>query len=116
MGSDQSVAAVMRSSSLRNLLRISTRQHVTARPPVFSRLQQHPCFSSAAAAEEPIKVIVEEASEDAVDPDAGLKPHQIVEQLDRFIVGQADAKRAVAIALRNRWRRHRLPEELRDEV
>ena len=35
---------------------------------------------------------------------------QVVEQLDRFIVGQADAKRAVAIALRNRWRRHRLPE------
>jgi len=61
-------------------------------------------------------VIVEEASEDAVDPDAGLKPHEIVEQLDRFIVGQADAKRAVAIAMRNRWRRHRLPEELRDEV
>jgi len=107
----------MRSSSLRNLLRISTRQHVTARPPVFSRLQQQARFSSAAAAaEEPIKVIVEEASEDAVDPDAGLKPHEIVEQLDRFIVGQADAKRAVAIAMRNRWRRHRLPEELRDEV
>lgn len=61
-------------------------------------------------------MIVEEASEDAVDPDAGLKPHEIVEQLDRFIVGQADAKRAVAIAMRNRWRRHRLPEELRDEV
>merc|ERR1719486_144693 len=45
-----------------------------------------------------------------------MKPRQVVEQLDRFIVGQDDAKKAVAIALRNRWRRHRLPEELREEV
>merc|ERR1719486_1577129 len=45
-----------------------------------------------------------------------MKPRQVVEQLDRFIVGQDDAKKAVAIALRNRWRRHRLPEALREEV
>ena len=43
-------------------------------------------------------------------------PREIVSELDRFIVGQADAKRAVAIALRNRWRRAQLPDELRDEV
>src|SRR6201986_3557326 len=43
-------------------------------------------------------------------------PREIVSELDRFIVGQGDAKRAVAIALRNRWRRHRLPEGLREEV
>lgn len=43
-------------------------------------------------------------------------PKEIVGELDRFIVGQADAKRAVAIALRNRWRRAQLPEGLRDEV
>ena len=43
-------------------------------------------------------------------------PREIVGELDRFIVGQADAKRAVAIALRNRWRRQRLPEGMRDEV
>ncbi len=43
-------------------------------------------------------------------------PGQIVGELDRFIVGQADAKRAVAIALRNRWRRAQLPDGLRDEV
>ncbi|GAB4394932.1 MAG: ATP-dependent protease ATPase subunit HslU [Kiloniellaceae bacterium] len=43
-------------------------------------------------------------------------PREIVSELDRFIVGQGDAKRAVAIALRNRWRRQQLPEELREEV
>ena len=48
--------------------------------------------------------------------DVALKPREVVDKLDQFIVGQADAKRAVAIALRNRWRRHRLPEDLRNEV
>ncbi len=43
-------------------------------------------------------------------------PREIVSELDRFIVGQNDAKRAVAIALRNRWRRQRLPEAMREEV
>ena len=47
---------------------------------------------------------------------ADLTPRQIVAELDRFIVGQGDAKRAVAIALRNRWRRQQLPEDLREEV
>src|SRR2546422_11743797 len=44
-----------------------------------------------------------------------LTPAQIVTELDRYIVGQERAKRAVAIALRNRWRRQNLPPELRDE-
>jgi|UniRef100_A0A8J4HFE5 ATP-dependent HslUV protease ATP-binding subunit HslU len=43
-------------------------------------------------------------------------PREIVSELDRFIVGQGEAKRAVAIALRNRWRRQQLPEGLREEV
>jgi ATP-dependent HslUV protease ATP-binding subunit HslU len=43
-------------------------------------------------------------------------PREIVSELDRFIVGQGDAKRAVAIALRNRWRRQQLPEMMREEV
>jgi ATP-dependent HslUV protease ATP-binding subunit HslU len=43
-------------------------------------------------------------------------PREIVSELDRFIIGQADAKRAVAIALRNRWRRLQLPEDMREEV
>lgn len=45
-----------------------------------------------------------------------LTPKQIVEELDRYIIGQKKAKRAVAVALRNRWRRQRLPEDIRDEV
>src|SRR5580658_9612761 len=45
-----------------------------------------------------------------------FSPREIVSELDRFIIGQNDAKRAVAIALRNRWRRQQLPESLRDEV
>jgi len=45
-----------------------------------------------------------------------LTPKQIVKELDRYIIGQKNAKRAVAVALRNRWRRQKLPPELRDEV
>ena len=45
-----------------------------------------------------------------------LTPREIVSELDRFIIGQKDAKRAVAVALRNRWRRRQLPDDLRDEV
>ena len=45
-----------------------------------------------------------------------LTPREIVSELDRFIVGQDDAKRAVAIALRNRWRRQQLPDELKEEI
>src|SRR3990172_7430453 len=44
-----------------------------------------------------------------------LTPRQIVAELDKYIIGQHAAKRAVAIAVRNRWRRQRLPAELRDE-
>ena len=45
-----------------------------------------------------------------------FSPREIVSELDRFIVGQHDAKRAVAVALRNRWRRQQLPQAMRDEV
>ncbi len=45
-----------------------------------------------------------------------FSPREIVSELDRYIVGQAEAKKAVAVALRNRWRRQQLPDALRDEV
>ena len=47
---------------------------------------------------------------------ADLTPRQIAAELDRYIVGQADAKKAVAIALRNRWRRQRAPDAIREEI
>ena len=43
-------------------------------------------------------------------------PRQIVRELNKYIVGQSKAKRAVAIALRNRWRRQQVPEAMRDEI
>jgi ATP-dependent HslUV protease ATP-binding subunit HslU len=45
-----------------------------------------------------------------------LTPRQIVEELDKYIIGQTNAKKNVAIALRNRWRRQNAPEEMRDEI
>ena len=45
-----------------------------------------------------------------------LTPREIVDELDKYIIGQDEAKRAVAIALRNRYRRNSLPEEIRDEI
>ena len=56
------------------------------------------------------------ASNSAASGTAAFSPREIVSELDRYIVGQHDAKRAVAIALRNRWRRQQLPEGLREEV
>ena len=52
----------------------------------------------------------------ASSPAPVMTPREIVSELDRYIVGQKDAKRAVAIALRNRWRRQLVPEDLRDEI
>ena len=45
-----------------------------------------------------------------------LTPQEIVSELDRFIIGQNNAKRAVAVALRNRWRRNKLNDDIREEV
>src|SRR5205814_6056018 len=62
---------------------------------------------------------VRKLSEPAMEAAAKAKdltPRQIVAELDRHIVGQADAKRAVAIAIRNRWRRQQLPDEMKAEV
>ena len=43
-----------------------------------------------------------------------MKPHEIVAELDKYVIGQEKAKRMVAVAIRNRWRRQQLPEELRE--
>jgi ATP-dependent HslUV protease ATP-binding subunit HslU len=56
------------------------------------------------------------AGEAAIKGAAAFTPREIVSELDRYIVGQDEAKRAVAIALRNRWRRQQLPDDLREEV
>ena len=45
-----------------------------------------------------------------------MSPREIVSELDRHVIGQKDAKKAVAVALRNRWRRQALSDEMRDEV
>jgi ATP-dependent HslUV protease ATP-binding subunit HslU len=55
-------------------------------------------------------------SEPSSSPAPVMTPREIVSELDRYIVGQKDAKRAVAIALRNRWRRQLVPEDLREEI
>jgi len=59
---------------------------------------------------------IQSMAESIDELERNMKPSQIVEQLNRHIVGQTDAKKAVAIAMRNRWRRRQLPEELRKEV
>jgi ATP-dependent HslUV protease ATP-binding subunit HslU len=56
------------------------------------------------------------SGQDAPDGFGWLTPRKVVEELDKYIVGQGDAKKAVAIALRNRWRRQRVDPDLRDEI
>ena len=58
----------------------------------------------------------QEASADGEPWLEELTPRQIVGELDKYIIGQDDAKKAVAIALRNRWRRQRVGDDLRDEI
>ena len=55
-------------------------------------------------------------NEDIIKPTKVLTPREIVSELDKYIIGQDDAKRSVAIALRNRWRRQQVPPELADEI
>ena len=48
--------------------------------------------------------------------ESSFSPREIVSELDKFIIGQKKAKKAVAVALRNRWRRKQLPENLKEEI
>src|SRR3546814_9683017 len=83
-------------------------------PPASTPTRTSPSRACRAAAEramaEPAKVVSDE------NESSFFTPREIVSELDRFIIGQNDAKRDVAIALRNRWRRQQLPEDLREEV
>ncbi len=54
--------------------------------------------------------------ENSIVPIANFTPREVVAELDRYVIGQTEAKRAVAVALRNRWRRQRVQGELRDEI
>ena len=82
---------------------------------IFTGFNRHLCSSIGAAQIIEPETVVEIPPEGSLLM-AALKPNEVVSQLDKFIVGQVDAKRAVAIALRNRWRRHQLPEDLKMEV
>ena len=77
---------------------------------------------SSEAATKPPTIVVEAAEGTPVDEpkkveeETSMKPREIVEQLDRYIVGQPDAKRAVAVAMRNRWRRQRVASPLKEDI
>ena len=60
--------------------------------------------------------IVKDGSKKESSKVSALSPREIVSELDRYVIGQGQAKKAVAVALRNRWRRQALTEEMRDEV
>lgn len=79
--------------------RLCTEAEQTA--PASKQLQQHP-------------VTVDDALEEELYN--AMTPHQVVAELDRYIVGQTEAKKAVALAFRNRWRMRHLPPELREIV
>ena len=60
--------------------------------------------------------IVKEGSKKESSKVSALSPREIVSELDRYVIGQGQAKKAVAVALRNRWRRQALSDEMKDEV
>ena len=62
-----------------------------------------------------LKVVKDTSKKDGSKVSA-LSPREIVSELDRYVIGQKQAKRAVAVALRNRWRRQALSNEMKDEV
>ncbi|EPY15020.1 ATP-dependent HslUV protease ATP-binding protein subunit HslU [Angomonas deanei] len=69
------------------------------------------CSAAAAAAEKPA---TEETAPKLLV--RNMKPKELMQELDRYIIGQKDAKKAVSVALRNRWRRHQVPEDIREEI
>lgn len=73
------------------------------------------CSTTAAAAAEPVAV-VPPAGTSAKTAVRNMRPRELMAELDRYIVGQKDAKKAVSVALRNRWRRHQVPDDIREEI
>ena len=73
-------------------------------------------FCTATAAGKPAETAHANQPTSSLPVNSGMRPSEIVKWLDQFIIGQSSAKRAVANALRNRWRRQQLPEEIRSEI
>lgn len=96
------VARGLRPSTLA-LHRVRMCQSAAAQPEVKVTIEGH---AAASSDEETAEVALEKA----------LRPKEIVEQLDRYIIGQPEAKRAVAVAMRNRWRRQRVASPLKEEI
>ena len=91
------------------------------RPSALALHRVRMCQSAAAQPE--VKVTIEGPAAASSDEETAevalekaLRPKEIVEQLDRYIIGQPEAKRAVAVAMRNRWRRQRVASPLKEEV
>jgi len=88
-----------------------------ANPLVSHSVLARSWFSAAAAKPAPAPAIETLAINFAeLTTPADMKPREIVAALDRHVIGQADAKRSVAVALRNRWRRHRVPQRFKEEI
>ena len=110
---------------LSRTLRLSAIASRRAARPSAALLRTRLCSTSSVpspAQPTPTITIEEAPAADAEEDDAdaqlerAMRPKEIVEQLDRYIVGQPDAKRAVAVAMRNRWRRQRVSSPLREEI
>jgi ATP-dependent HslUV protease ATP-binding subunit HslU len=99
-------------------------EHSTSRTPIDESSSENDSKSETvvqgkteqANAEADAEAEAEAEAEEEVEDVHDLKPREFVHELDRYIVGQQAAKRSVAIAMRNRWRRHRLQDVLKDEV
>lgn len=96
---------------MRRVLRVSPTYGVFSSSFAVERHSSSAAAATAEPAEPPTPV----------DPVAkglvrNMKPRELMKELDRFIVGQSDAKKAVSVALRNRWRRHQVPADMREEI
>lgn len=100
----------------------SGQQHASLSPASFAHLQRPFSVAVERAEEESVvgedEAVYDSESDDDMEEEdpSDMKPDAICRELDRHIVGQSEAKRAVALALRNRWRRKKLGDNMRDEV